>query len=90
MVEINSSSSLIPLLFDSLKNMSGAATLVKLGQAVGIVVLVYLAFLIVRVITDILSSLRFKKMNKNIEQINNKMDLILENLNGKSKATKKK
>lgn len=88
MVDTNSSSIILPLIFDSLKTMSGATTLLKLGQAVGIVVLVYLVFLIIRAVTDILSSLRFKKMNKHIEQINNKMDLILEAL-GKSKAKKK-
>ena len=89
MVEINSTSAIIPIIFDSLKNMSGAATLVKLGQAVGVVVLVYLVFLIIRVITDILSSLRFKRMAKNIEAINNKMDLLIYAVQGRSKAKKK-
>lgn len=89
MVEINSTSAIIPIIFDSLKSMSGAATLVKLGQAVGIVVLVYLVFLIIRAITDILASLRFRKMNKNIAQINDKMDIIIASLGSKSKARKK-
>jgi hypothetical protein len=90
MVDINSSVQVLPLVWDSLKNMSGASSLIKIGQAVGIVVLVYIIFLIIRAITDILASLRFKKMNRNISEINKKMDLILEVLGKKSKAGAKK
>jgi len=51
--------------------------LLQIGKAVGIAVLVYIVFLIIRSITQILYSYRFKKVAKNVEQINQKMDKLI-------------
>ena len=61
----------------TLSAIPGVATVVKLSQIAIIVVIVYVIFLIIRSITDILTSLRFKKLTRNVEEINKKMDLFL-------------
>ncbi|MDP1728592.1 MAG: hypothetical protein Q8L27_00125 [archaeon] len=73
-------------LAEIISNIPGIAGLITLGRAVGIAVLVYLVFLIIRSITQILYSLRFKKLYKNVEEINKKMDVLI----GKSSKIKKK
>lgn len=65
----------------------GIGDLVLIGKAVGIVVIVYLVFLIIRSVTQILYSRRFGKMAKNVEQINQKMDVLISKL-GKDSVKK--
>lgn len=64
-------------LVGAIYGMPGVSQLINIGKAVGIAVLVYLIFLIVRTITEILYSLRFKKLTKNVDEINKKMDLLI-------------
>lgn len=69
----------------------GISDLILIGKAVGIAVLVYIVFLIVRSITQILYSLRLKRVAKNVEEINKKMDLLISQISRKeSKAIKNK
>ena len=69
----------------------GISGLIALGRAIGIAVLVYIIFLIIRSITQILYSLRFKKVALDVAEINKKMDLLISHLSGKeSKAIKNK
>jgi len=55
----------------------GVRDLILIGKAVGIAVLVYIVFLIIRSITQILYSRRFGRMTKNVEEINSKMDILI-------------
>lgn len=66
----------------------GIGDLVLIGKAVGIVVIVYVVFLIIRSITQILYSRRFGRMTKSVEEINEKMDILIESLGNKSKKKK--
>ena len=80
-------------LLGALYGLPGISTLINIGKAVGIAILIYIIFLIVRTITQILYSLRFKKVAKDVGEINRKMDLLISKLGGKpaeSKATKNK
>ncbi len=68
---------------NSLINLPGVSTLVKIFQAIGIILAVYFIFLIIRAITQINTSLRFKKLVKNVEEINKKLDILVGNKSGK-------
>jgi hypothetical protein len=72
-----------------LYNLPGISDLIILGKAIGIAVLIYIVFLIIRSITQILYSLRFKKVAKNVEEINQKMDILISRTLNVSKAKKK-
>lgn len=65
----------------SLSAVPGVSTLVKIGQIAGILVIVYLAFLLVRMVFQIKYAISMKKLNQNVEEINKKMDKLI----GKSK-----
>lgn len=74
-----------------ISGVPGISDIIMLGKAIGIAVLIYIIFLIIRSVTQILYSLRFKKVAKNVEDINQKMDILISKLPGKeSKATKSK
>jgi ABC-type anion transport system duplicated permease subunit len=64
-------------LIELLYGLPGIGKLIEIGKAIGIAVLVYITFLIVKTITQILYSLRIKKLTKNVEEINKKMDLLI-------------
>lgn len=70
---------------DVLSRIPGFQGLVKVGLAVGILILVYIIFLIIRSVTQISYSFRFKRMTKNVEEINKKMDILIEKNKGKKK-----
>lgn len=65
-------------------NVPGVSNLISIGKAVGIAVIVYIVFLIIRSIVQINYSLRFKRLTANVEEINQKMDLLI----GKKKKNK--
>jgi len=65
-------------LIGSIANIPGVSTLVKISQAVGIVILIYFIFLIIRAITQINTSRRFKKLVKSVEEINKKLDVLID------------
>jgi len=46
-------------------------------KAIGIAFLIYLIFIIIRAIVQIGSARRIKKISKNVEEINNKLDLLV-------------
>jgi hypothetical protein len=51
--------------------------LINLGKAIGIAILVYIIFLIIRSISQIRISSRIKSIAKNVEEINSKLDSIV-------------
>ncbi len=57
--------------------LSSLSTLITLGKAVGIVFLIYLAFLIIKSIINIRQALRTKSIEQNVIEINKKLDLII-------------
>jgi hypothetical protein len=63
----------------------GIGDLILIGKAVGIAVLIYITFLIIRSVTQILYSRRFKRLTENVEQINKKMDDLISKFDGKAK-----
>lgn len=56
---------------------SGLSTLITIGKAVGIAVLIYIMFLIIKAIVQIGSARRIKRIAKNVEDINKKMDILV-------------
>ncbi|MEK6885409.1 MAG: hypothetical protein AABX17_00410 [Nanoarchaeota archaeon] len=77
-------SGLVAEILDKLINLPGVSTLVKILQAVGIIIVIYFIFLIVRMITQIRHNLNIKALAKNVEEINKKMDVLI----GKDKKKK--
>jgi hypothetical protein len=55
----------------------GLGDLIAIGKAVGVAVLVYILFMIIRSIVQINYSFRFKRLTKNVEEINQKMDVLI-------------
>jgi len=53
------------------------STLMTILKAVGIVFLIYLIFLIIKSITAIRTNSIIKKISRNVEEINQKLDLIV-------------
>lgn len=53
---------------------------VKVLEVIGIVVIVYIIFLIIKAIVQWRHSLRIKSIDKNVEEINNKLDVLIEKI----------
>ena len=70
---------LIKAAFETLTNaFSGQiGFLINIIQAVGIVVIVYLIFLIIKSITSIKSNKRIKNIEKNVYEINQKLNVLI-------------
>ena len=66
-------------------NLPGLNTLVKILSGIGIIIIIYFVFLIIRAITQIRHNQNIKKLAENVEQINKKMDILI----GKGKRNKK-
>jgi hypothetical protein len=60
-----------------LSAIPGMSTVIKLGQVAIIVVIVYIAFLIIRSIVQIRYAFSMKKLIDHVEQINKKMDKLI-------------
>lgn len=58
--------------------ISGIGTLVVILKAVGIVFLIYLVFMIVRSILNLIEKRRIKEIHRKIFEIDKKLDKILE------------
>ncbi len=78
-------SGIVTGVLEKLINLPGIGTLVKILQAVGIIIFIYFVFLIIRTIAQIRHNLNIKKIAQNVEEINKKMDI----LTGKDKKNKK-
>ena len=77
-------------LISSLSTIPGMSTLVDVLQALGVVIFVYFIFLIIRAITQINTSLRFKRLVKTVEEINGKLDVLIEGKTSKKEDKKRK
>lgn len=61
---------------NALSNIPGMSTIIQISKAVGIVIIIYIIVLILRALIDMKQALRFKKLAKNVEEINQKMDIL--------------
>ena len=68
-----------------ISNIPGIDMLVKIGQIAGIVVIVYVVFLIIRGLMQWKYTRRVKSIAKNVDEINQKLDLLI----GKKQKPKK-
>lgn len=71
------SSGLISDVLEKLVNLPGVSNLVKILSAVGIILFIYFIFLIIRTISQIKHNANIKKLAKNVEEINSKMDVLI-------------
>jgi hypothetical protein len=60
-----------------LSNIPGFQSLMKVGIALGIVIIVYVVFLIIRTIGSISYTFRFRRLSRSVEEINQKMDILI-------------
>jgi heme exporter protein D len=67
----------------------GVAFVITLAKAVGIAVLIYIAFLIVKSVVQTRQALRIKSMQETLEQINKKLDILVGKKSGKEDKDKK-
>jgi len=65
------------ILVSTISALPGMSTVIKLGQIAIIVIIVYIAFLIIRSIMQIRYAFSMKKLIENVEQINKKMDSLI-------------
>jgi hypothetical protein len=69
---------------------SGVGTLMFVLKVVGVLFIVYILFLIVRVIFDIIRNRRIKKIYHKVNEIDEKLDKLLERFPDKKKDKKLK
>ena len=68
---------------------SGIGFLITISKAIGIIFIIYLIFLVIQSIVRIREALRMKSMAKNIEEINQKLTILVGNKKlSKSKSSK--
>lgn len=75
---------------DILANLPGVGIVIRLAQVALVVVIVYIAFLIIKIITGINSSRALRKLARNVEEINGKMDKLVKIQSGKGANKSKK
>ncbi len=80
------SSSLFGEIFNGLTSLPGVGDIILIVKAIGILVALYIIFLIIRAISQISMAARLKVLATNVEQINQKMDLLV----GKRNTRKEK
>jgi len=68
----------------TLSNLPGVGTLVNVLSGIGLVIIIYFIFLIIRTITQIRHNQNIKKLAENVEEINKKMNILI----GKDKKKK--
>ena len=62
---------------------SGLNTTILILKAIGILILIYIIFVIIRWISDILRNRRIKKIYEKVNEIDEKVDMLLEKSKGK-------
>ncbi len=74
----------MPLVLDKL------SPLITLFKVVGIAILVYILFLIIKTLFKLRTSFKISKIAKNVEQINKKLDILIKNQKFQKENIKKK
>jgi len=64
-------------IFDAFGQIPGVSFAVKVAQALGILAIIYIIFLIFKAIIQARQSLRLKKIAQNVEEINQKLDILI-------------
>ncbi len=77
-------------LVNAISTLPGIAGLIKIGQVAGIVVIVYVVFLILKSFFQIKQTMRMGKLVDNVKEINQKMDILICSKGKKSSETKSK
>jgi len=62
---------------DLVSAIPGVSMLVTIAKAIGVLVLIYISFLIVKAFIGIKSSLRLKRIAEGVESIDKKLDLLV-------------
>ena len=62
---------------DIISGVPGVSMLVTIAKAIGVLVLIYIAFLIIKAIVGIKSSLRLKRIAEGVESIDKKLDVLI-------------
>ena len=60
-----------------LNTIPGLSGLIKIGQVAGIIVIIYILFLILRGFFQAKQTLRMGKLLDNVKEINHKMDILI-------------
>jgi len=58
---------------------AGLSSLLKIIEAAGVILIIYLIILVIRAVFSIKTNLRIKKISNNVEQINSKLDSLVRN-----------
>jgi hypothetical protein len=82
----SASSSLIGDLVKGIINLPGVTDIILIIKTVGVLIALYIIFLIIRAISQISMASRLKRIANNVEQINSKLDLLV----GKKNTKKEK
>ena len=82
----SASSSLIGDLVKGIINLQGVTDIILIIKTVGVLIALYIIFLIIRAISQISMASRLKRIANNVEQINSKLDLLV----GKKNTKKEK
>lgn len=64
-------------LASAFSNIPGFSALIQISKAVGIAVLVYIIFLIIKTLLQIGYNRKLKSLANNVEEINQKMDILV-------------
>lgn len=68
---------------------AGLGFLINVGKVIGVLVIIYLGFLIVQAVIKIRQALRIKALAENVSEINKKLDTLISKFDKKTKEEKK-
>lgn len=72
------------------KITGGLDNVILILKAIGVLILIYIIFLIIRWVSDILRNRRIKKIYEKVNEIDEKVDMLLERSKVKSEKRDKK
>jgi len=62
---------------------SGLEFIIKLGKIAGILIIIYVIFIIIKALLSLGKAHRIKKISNNVEEISKKLDILIRNLKPK-------
>ena len=72
------------------KIVGGLDNVILILKAIGVLILVYIVFLIIKWVADILRNRRIKKIYEKVNEIDEKVDMLLEKSKGKGEKKDRK
>ena len=79
----NETASILVQVFKDLVQLPGLSFIVTLSKAIGIAILVYIGFLIIKTLVQTRQAFRIKSIAVNVEQINKKLDSLIKDKKSK-------